>query len=185
MRDKPVFVLMAGLPGTGKTSLAAALGEKLGWPVIGKDFLKTSLLTMELGWSEDLIGRVAYDLLFDLARDFHLCQGFSLIFDTSAHRDFILKHVIEIVAEAGAELKIIYCTASPELRRKRLEERIASNSYLPFMMQTGTADIEDDLEYFSHLPPDRFIVDTAGSLVQCLEDVLRYIYPFTEELEYE
>ncbi len=50
----PTLVLMAGLAGTGKTSLALALGNRLGWPVIDKDTGKSGLL--ELGVSEELAG---------------------------------------------------------------------------------------------------------------------------------
>jgi len=34
------LVLMAGLPGAGKTTLAYALGRELGWQVIDKDTYK-------------------------------------------------------------------------------------------------------------------------------------------------
>ncbi|MBV9692045.1 MAG: histidine phosphatase family protein [Ktedonobacteraceae bacterium] len=41
---KLTLVLMAGLPGTGKTTLAAELGRRLQWLVVDKDMLKLSLL---------------------------------------------------------------------------------------------------------------------------------------------
>jgi predicted ATPase len=35
--DVPTLVLMVGLPGAGKSTLALALGRALGWPVVDKD----------------------------------------------------------------------------------------------------------------------------------------------------
>ena len=42
--SSPILVLMAGLPGGSKTMLALALGKELGWPVLDKDTVKTTLL---------------------------------------------------------------------------------------------------------------------------------------------
>ena len=38
------LVLMAGMPGSGKSSPALALGRLLNWPVVDKDTLKSTLL---------------------------------------------------------------------------------------------------------------------------------------------
>ena len=38
--DKPIVVLMAGLPCTGKTTLAYALQDELRWLVVDKDWYK-------------------------------------------------------------------------------------------------------------------------------------------------
>lgn len=45
MISPPTLVMFAGLPGTGKSTLALALGKSLGWPVIDKDILNAVLLT--------------------------------------------------------------------------------------------------------------------------------------------
>src|SRR5713226_6753303 len=120
---KPTLVLMAGLPGAGKTTLAVALGRVLQWAVLDKDLLKLSLLKLQLGMPEEETGRIAYELLFVLAEDILVRQRSSVILDTSAHLPFILRHSIRIAAIAEAQMKTILCTAPSDLRRERLTSR--------------------------------------------------------------
>ncbi len=44
---RPILLLMAGHPGAGKSTLALAIGCALGWPVLDKDTLKSTLLQSE------------------------------------------------------------------------------------------------------------------------------------------
>jgi signal recognition particle GTPase len=46
--ENPTLLLMAGLPGAGKTTLALALGRILHWPVVDKDTLKSTLLLADI-----------------------------------------------------------------------------------------------------------------------------------------
>src|SRR5690349_330244 len=39
VRAHPTLVLLAGLPATGRSTLAIALARRLGWPAIDKDLL--------------------------------------------------------------------------------------------------------------------------------------------------
>ncbi len=41
---KPVLILMAGMPGAGKSTVALALSAEFGMPVIDKDVVVSSLL---------------------------------------------------------------------------------------------------------------------------------------------
>lgn len=39
VRAHPTLVLLAGLPATGRSTVAIALARRLGWPAIDKDLL--------------------------------------------------------------------------------------------------------------------------------------------------
>ncbi|MEO7077131.1 MAG: AAA family ATPase [Ktedonobacterales bacterium] len=69
---------MAGLPGAGKTTLA--LGRALGWPVVDKDTLKSSLLDGDV--PEELAGPASYKLLLAMGRDLCARQGLTVILDS-------------------------------------------------------------------------------------------------------
>ncbi len=168
---QPILVLMAGLPGSGKSTLARALGKWLRWPVLDKDLCKASFLDFQLGLPEDEIGHKVYDWLFTQARDFHVNQQLSIIFDTAAH-SFIVKEMSQIAHEANGLLKTILCRASSPLRRERLSNRSPTHA---FMLPMHTAEIEDDLAHFKHLPEDRLIIRTHQSLDDCLSKALHYL----------
>lgn len=168
---QPTLVLMAGLPGSGKSTLARALGERLRWPVLDKDLCKAAFLDFQLGLPEDEVGRKVYNWLFTQARDFHVTQQLSIIFDAAAHA-FIVQEMSQMAREANGLLKTILCRASSSLRRERLSHRSPTHA---FMLPMHTAEIEDDLTYFQHLPEDKLIIKTHQSRDDCLSQAMRYL----------
>jgi len=56
---------MAGAPGTGKSALAAALGQQIGAVVLDKDVVKSALLDAGIGW--ETAGVAASEAMFALA----------------------------------------------------------------------------------------------------------------------
>lgn len=162
---------MAGMPGSGKTTLALALGRSLGWPVIDKDTLKSPMLIK--GISDDLAGPASYALMLELADDLLSRQHLSTILDSPGRFPMVLDRVQAISAQTGADLKIIRCVASRELRAQRLIKRVArpsqwnANIVMP-------AELEQAM--FTHLPPETLIVDTRRPLEQCIAEALTYLH---------
>jgi predicted kinase len=65
-------VVVAGIPGSGKTTLARALAGELGIPVVSKDTIKEALFdaldTGDLEWSQQL-GLAAHRVMYALVAD--------------------------------------------------------------------------------------------------------------------
>lgn len=65
-----VVVVVTGIPGSGKTTLANALSVQMGWPLISKDVVKEALFdalgTGDLQWSQRL-GRAGHLVMYSLA----------------------------------------------------------------------------------------------------------------------
>jgi predicted kinase len=79
------LIIFSGLPGTGKSMLAEAVGRVLGIPVFAKDWLEATLISGELIASNPNkpLGSAGYQLLTTLAqRQFMLGQ--SVILDSVA-----------------------------------------------------------------------------------------------------
>ena len=126
-----MIVLLAGLPGTGKSTLAAALAEPLNGAVLSKDTIRHSLFAppdVEYSTAQDdfvlqiMLEAAAWILRKNPAR-FVLLDG----------RTFSRRYQIEIVVKAGEKLNqawhILECICSDETARSRLEAQSASGDH--------------------------------------------------------
>jgi putative transposase len=92
--DVPTLVVMAGLLGAGKSTLALALARALGWPVVDKDLFDAVARTA--GVTQVSPTALAYDLAFALLQDMLVEQRLSAILDCPA--------VMADPVERGAQL---------------------------------------------------------------------------------
>jgi adenylylsulfate kinase len=117
------LVVLAGLPGTGKSAIARPLAERLGGPVLDKDGVRSALFApgdVEYSREQD---DVVMACIFRVAA-FHAQRGKvpAVVLDGRTYSR--TEQVTELRAEAahmGAALVLIECVAAPEVARARLE----------------------------------------------------------------
>ncbi len=178
---KPTLVLMAGLPGTGKTTLALELGQRLGWTVLEKDLLKEPFLEVPLlkeKVDEHTAGWAAYENVFYVAENFLVDQQLSVILDTSLLQPFILERAKQLTARSGAQLKIILCEVDESTRRHRLRMRKTR-------LSQGKAHLfpKEAAKQFDQLDPLAYKkIRTKRPLKTCVEDALIYIIEGEQEM---
>ena len=161
---------MAGLPGTGKTTLAYALGRRLSWHVIDKDKYKETLLKQ--GWDDEIAGIATYELAFETARNVLERQEASVILDSAALHTFILEKALNLLERVpDARLKVILCIADRVTRDDRLRRRPAQLTNIRVNPET----IADYLRLFEHLPPDTLKLYTINSLQEYLEEARNFL----------
>lgn len=166
MTEKLTLVLVVGLPGAGKSTLAIEIGHVFGWPVIDKDTLKSSLL--EEGLTNETAGSAAYQLMYALGRDFLVHQKISVIFDSP---DPYLHKIDELIQEARADLKIILCLAEREVRNQRVAQRQGKLSQ-PIGISTTQGD---GRQRYTHLPPGTLMLQTTQPLKEVVRQALDYL----------
>ena len=125
---RPTLVLVTGPAGSGKTTLAYAIGAALGCPVVSRDAIKEGMVAAEPGFvpaPSDPLTLRTYGTFF-------------------ANLDLLLRAEVTTVAEAAfqqalweqglerlaglAELKVIRCRLQDGVARERMERRRAAQS---------------------------------------------------------
>lgn len=127
------MVVLFGLMGTGKTTLARALGQALGWPVIHSDAVRKTLAGLSPTTPAPLkFGQGIYDEAFSqrtyaemrrLAQQ-HLKAGPGVILDGSYKRARERDLVRELAREHGARAVFAYCQCPLKVVRERLQLRV-------------------------------------------------------------
>jgi diadenosine tetraphosphate (Ap4A) HIT family hydrolase/predicted kinase len=168
------LVIVAGAPATGKTTLARALGDALGMPVITKDDLKESLAesftTGDLTWSRQL-GSAAYEALFTVA-DRILAAGHGLVLESN-FRCGISEAPLRALAQLAPTV-VIVCRTPDTLRRRRYQERAANRHRVHIDSAILREWNPDDAEFLVDIGTPRLIVDTTDGYVPGIEEVVTF-----------
>ena len=111
------FIVVSGLPGSGKTTLARAVASDLELPLLSKDTVKEALFdTLGVGdveWSKRL-GRASVAVLLASARELRHCVLESF-WDPRLADDEL--------RDLDGQLIELHCSCSPETARERFQER--------------------------------------------------------------
>lgn len=165
------LVVVGGLPGTGKSTLADALAAPLDAAVFTKDRIEASLwrdgITAEHGsWA------AAEHLLTTLAGE-QLRRGQSAILDSVARRADSRAAWRDVAAEHRASFRLVECVCSDEeLHRRRL---VGRDRQIPGWYELSWADVEAARARAEPWPDERLVVDAARPLAENVAAALAYI----------
>jgi predicted kinase len=179
-----------GLMGTGKTTLARALSQNLGLPVIHSDAVRKALagLTpttrapLEFGkgiYCEDF-SRRTYTEMLRLAQG-RLAAGESVILDASYKRAEERKRLRQLARSHGAAVLLVYCQCPPEVARERLGIRLTD----PQAISDGRVELfaAQALDFDPLMPEDRPLLrlDTGRELTVVLKEVQGFVQSYLSE----
>ena len=167
------LIVFSGLPGTGKSSLAEAIGQKLRAPVFTRDRLAATLLRCDItkghgrgpGWA-------SYELLTDLAET-QLRLGVSVILDSVATFERVRTAWRAVASRCGANFCVIECVCSDEaLWRERLSTRRRG---IPGWHELSWEDVETVRARFEPWTDERLVVDAVETLEVNVDRVWAYL----------
>jgi predicted kinase len=159
------LVLVGGLPGTGKTTVADAVGEQLGWPVLSSDRVRKELT----GLPAEASARSAfgtgiyappwtartYEELLRRAGEL-LALGESVILDASWSSAQARSAAAGLAREQHAHLVELRCVASAELADRRLHGRAPGPS-------DADAEIAREIASAADPWPEATVIDTEDA----------------------
>ena len=125
------LVALAGLPGTGKSTLARALAARLDAPLLDKDVVRAALFRpQELEHStaqDELVMACIHRAVEFLARQ---GRAAAVVLDGRTYsRRAQLEALRALAARLTAPLALIECTAAPEVVRARLARDLAAGAH--------------------------------------------------------
>lgn len=168
------LVVIGGLPGTGKTTLASSLSNVTGWSALHSDVLRKELVGLTVGtpapssigtglYSNEMTTTV-YNDMFHRA-EHSLSRGESVIIDASFADPVWREAAAELAARTFTDLVPIVCEAPKEVVYKRLAEPRTGGS-------DATAEVHDWMASSSPPWPGAFVVDTSQSNTEALKVLL-------------
>jgi predicted kinase len=179
-----LIVVIFGLMGTGKTTLARALGAARGWPVIHSDVVRKALAGLtpttptpqEYGqgiYDEDF-SRRTYAEMRRLAGE-HLKSAQGVILDASFKGAGERAEVRDLAREGGARAVFVCCACPLKVVRRRLEVRAQDAASISDGRLELLARQEQDFD-----PPgaeDRplLILDTGREMDEILREVEAFL----------
>jgi len=164
-----MIVLMAGLPGTGKTTLARELAARTSGRVLSKDELRHALfMPEEIEYSsrqDDFCLQLMLETAgYLLERDF----GRIIFLDG---RPFSRRYQIENVLQATASLhqpwRILECVCPEEVARQRLEADVAGGTHPAG--NRGYSLHGEVKARFETITLPKTVIDTEGPLQSCVD----------------
>ncbi len=168
------LIVLSGLPGTGKSSLAEAISRRFAIPVFSKDWLEATLVRSELVPSNEskTLGYAGYELMSMLAeRQLRLRQ--SAILDSVASTESIRNTWRGLAKMYNARWRVIECIWSDEqAHRTHLEKRQRSISG---WHELDWSEVERVKAYYAPWTEDHLVVDAVRPAAQNIEVILKYL----------
>jgi predicted kinase len=116
----PVFIVVSGLPGTGKSFLSRRLAEHLSYPILESDALRKQLFPTPTysAIESGIVFRAIHRLIEEL-----LGKGISIILDATNLTEKYRERLYNVATKNRARLIIARTEAPPEVVRERLKNR--------------------------------------------------------------
>jgi len=171
-----MLIAMAGLPGTGKSTLAHHLADACASIVLDKDSIRAALFPIDqVEYStrqDDFCMSIMFQVATYMIRN-DPSQHVILDGRTFSHR-YQIAALEQLAEELKMSLKIIECVCSDETARQRLEDKLS----------IGAKHVAANRDYklyltikecFEPIREPKLVVDTDDDLSHCLASCLAYV----------
>ena len=126
-----MIVLMAGLPGTGKSTLARALVSQVGGTILGKDEIRHAMFSsQDVEYSTEQDDFVMHMMLEAAEWVLRKDPGRIILLDgRTFSRRRQIDRVVEVAQKLQQPVRILECVCSEESARRRIESQAASGEH--------------------------------------------------------
>jgi predicted kinase len=179
---KKTMVIFSGLPGTGKTTLAQLLAQRLRIPLLRIDDIVSSI-PPHMSRHADPFWEDMISILLNLV-ECQLKQGFSVVVDSVFMGDDRYQ-AYELSARYSAVFRPIYTYLSDEeIWQERVRRRVeAAPPEIRDLVATWDRIQQQIKHFYPWRPESVLVVDAVNSVEINFNEVLRYVIKAELELE--
>jgi predicted kinase len=170
-----MIVIMAGLPGTGKSTVARELAHRLRGVVLDKDAIRAALfapaqveysLTQDDFCQEIMLRTAAYLLAKD--------SEIPILLDgRTFSRRYQRQQVIEFCRQIGTTWAILECVCTEQTALRRLAEAMAQKTH---PAANRTPELYHQIRnLWEPIDPPKLVLDTDSKLDSCVDVALVYL----------
>src|SRR5215472_481913 len=171
----PMIVIMAGLPGTGKSTIARSLAQRLPGAVLNKDLIRAALFGPE--YVEYLRGQDDFcqEIMLQTAA-YLLGNNLSLhvlLDGRTFSRRYQRERVFEFCSQLEVNWTILECICSEQTALARLEKAVFERVH-PAVNRTP--DLYQSIrKTWEPIDSPKLVIDTDASLDSCVERATQYL----------
>ena len=168
---RPFFILVSGLPGTGKSYLSRRLAERLALAVLETDALRKTLFPTPIYSAEESarLFQTCHLLIEELLK-----QGIPVLLDSTNLIERHRERLYSIAERLGAKLLIVRAKAPLESVRHRLQRRSEARD--------EEAHSDADWRIYQRMRPsvdsinrNHFVADTSKDVTPIIDKVVREV----------
>ena len=166
---RPVFVVVSGLPGTGKSYLCSKLAERLPFIILESDILRKILFPTPIysPTESSRLFQAIHRLIEELIK-----KGISHILDATNLSERYRERLYNIADRLNAKLILVRVEAPPDIVYQRLQSRSEGTS--------PQSNSDADWTVFQKMEPNvdkirrnHFAVDTSRDITLVLDKIVR------------
>lgn len=176
------LILLSGLPGSGKSTVAESVAEKLRLPIFSVDPIEAAIIKSGIDKSFET-GLAAYLVAESLAiEQFKL--GSSVVIDAVNAEEEAKNVWRDLAKKQNATLIIIECATSDiELHKRRIEARVRNLHGIP---EITWERVEERRKAYTPWKEQTLKIDTANALETNIKEAVQYIQNYDQnELRHE
>jgi len=167
-----MIIILAGLPGTGKSTLAREIAQRIGATIFDKDSIRAALFApVDIEYSTSQDDFVVGIMMQTAGYLLHRGRSRPIILDGRPFsKRYQLEQVIRFARQIEEPWLILECVCSDETARVRLEQGAYSQTH-PAMNRDFNLYLRVK-QQFEEIQYEKTIIDTDQPLATCVEQSL-------------